>query len=448
MVRQQAAVDDACPDLVGERERRRAARLRYGAGLGGQGGQAVDTGQDADLGPGGGMVARSRGEGPQQAPDVHVQRQRVDDALETVGGHVARARDAEPAIVVALGQAQGRADDLAEHRPQVRARVLGVVDLGAESGLADGEAPGHGRRRHPDVDAELAHVGRPVVLRQVVVDEVATDAEVAADRLADAQPVERSRERVGDRVGDRAVELVARVERGRVVEAALEDGPGQELDPLRSDRAQVRVDDHEGLDLQRPGDLEERSQRRALAAHAIDLRVGQADAPQAVARPDQEDGGDVVGRLRLHDDPLCAVGRAGVGVDEDRPQVGEVLDEAGMGGPHDVADGGGVPKARDADHDVGRTEALDLAAERLGQAGQRSRARSARGMGRAAALALGRGCVHEPAPIRAAEPIAGASATRAGVSRKTSAPSGSGGGSSSPAGSSRSSRCWTQSRAP
>jgi hypothetical protein len=122
------------------------------------------------------------------------------------------------------------------------------VDLGAEPCLADSEAAGHGRGRHPDVDAELADVRRPVVRREVMLDEVAADAEVAADRLADAEPVERSREGIGDGVRDRAVELVARVERGRVVEAALEDGPSQELDPFGSDGAQVRVHDDQGLD--------------------------------------------------------------------------------------------------------------------------------------------------------------------------------------------------------
>ena len=159
----------------------------------------------------------------QQAERVHLERRRVDDPLEAVGRDVVAARDRQPVLRVAVGQPQDRADDLAEHRPEVGARVLGVVDLGAEPGLADREAAGDGRRRHPDVDAEPADVGRPVVELEVVPDEVAGDAEVAADRLADAMAVERPRQRVGDRVGDRAVVLVAGVERRDEVVAALED---------------------------------------------------------------------------------------------------------------------------------------------------------------------------------------------------------------------------------
>ena len=94
-------------------------------------------------------------------------------------------------------------------------------------------------------------VGRPVVRLEVVPDEVARDAEVAADRLADAQAVQRPGQRVGDVVGDRAVVLVAGVQRRDVVVAALQDRAGQELDPLGPDRAQVGVDDDQRLDLQR-----------------------------------------------------------------------------------------------------------------------------------------------------------------------------------------------------
>ena len=117
----------------------------------------------------------------------------------------------------------------------------------------------------------LLIVGRPVVELEVVPDEVAGDPEVAADRLADAVPVQRPGQRVGDGVGDRAVVLVAGVERRHEVVAALEDRPGQQLDPLGHDRAQVRVDDDERLDLERVGDLEDRPQRGALAADAVDL---------------------------------------------------------------------------------------------------------------------------------------------------------------------------------
>ena len=188
-------------------------------------------------------------------------------------------------------------------------------------------------------------------------------AEVAADRLADALAVERPGERVGDGVGDRAVVLVAGVQRGRVVVAALEDRPGEQLHPLRQDRAQVAVDDDERLDLERGGDLEDRPQGGTLAADAVDLRVGQADPGEPVLRPDEEDLLDVVGRFGLHHDPARAVRRARVGVDEHGPEVREVLDEPGLGRPHDVSDRGGVLEAGDADHDVGLAQGRDLIAD-------------------------------------------------------------------------------------
>ena len=299
----------------------------------------------------------------EQADRVHLERRRVDDPLEAVGRDVVAAVDAEPVVGVRGGQPQDRPDDLAEHRAEVGAGVLGVVDLRPEPGLADREAAGQRRGRHPDVDPELADVVGPVVELEVVPDEVAADAEVATDRLADPVAVEGPCQRVGDGVGDRAVVLVARVERGHVVVAALDDRAGEQLDPLRDDRAEVAVDDDERLDLEGGRDLEDRPQRGALAADAVDLRVGEADAREPVRRADEEDLLDVVGRLGLDDDAPGAVGRAGVAVDEDRPEVGEVLDEAGLRRPDDVADRRGVLEARDADHDVGTTEAGDLVAD-------------------------------------------------------------------------------------
>ena len=212
----------------------------------------------------------------QEADRVHLERRRVDDPLEPVGRDVVGAADVEPGVGVRGREPEDRAHDLAEHRAEVRARVLGVVDLRAEPRLADGEPAGERGGRHPDVDAELADVLGPVVELEVVADEVARHAEVAADRLPDAVPVQRARQRVGDRVGDRAVVLVARVQRRDEVVAALEDRAGEELDPLRDDAPQVAVHDDQRLDLERGRDLEDRAQGRALAADAVDLGVGQA----------------------------------------------------------------------------------------------------------------------------------------------------------------------------
>jgi hypothetical protein len=239
---------------------------------------------------------------------VHLERWRVDDPFEAVGRNVVGATDREPMIGIALGQPQDRPDDLPEHGSQVRPGVLRIVDLGAEAGLADREAAGQGRGGHPDVDAEPADVVGPVVEGEVMPYQVAADPEVAADGLADAMAVEGPRERVGDGVGDRAVVLVAGVQRGHEVVATLEDRAGQELDPLGHDRAQVGVDDHERLDVEVGGDLEDRAQRGALAAHPVDLGVGQADPLELLVGTDQEDLLDIVRRFGLDDDATGAVG--------------------------------------------------------------------------------------------------------------------------------------------
>ena len=206
-----------------------------------------------------------------------------------------------------------------------------------------------------------------VVLVEIVLDEVAADAEVTADGLTDAQSVQRARQGISDGVGDGAVVLVALVERRHVVEAALQDGPGQQLDPLGHDGAQVGVDHHQRLHLERLGDLEDGAQGRTLAAHTVDLGIGERQALQPVARSYQQDALDVVGRLGLDHDTAGAVGRAGVGIDQHRLAVGEVLHQPGLRGARDMAYGGGVLEAGDADHDVGGAKSLDLCGQRFGE---------------------------------------------------------------------------------
>ncbi len=386
-------VDDPGPDVVREVERgdrighlegRRLGRCHVAAdpepgprgvlepsGLGRQLHDGLERGRGEHPRPCVGQGQRSGLELGQQAERVHLERRRLDDPLEAVGRHVMAALDRHPVVGVAVGQPQDRADDLAEHRPEVGAGVLGVVDLGPEPGLADREPGGQRRGRHPDVDPEAADLGRPVIELEVVPDEVAAHPEVAADRLPDSVPVERPGERVGDGVGDRAVVLVAGVEGRDEVVAALEDGSGQQLDPFGDDAAQVRVDDDERLDVEGVGDLEDRPQRGPLAADAVDLGIGQADPLELAGRADQQDLLDVLGRLGLDHDPARAVGRSGVRVDDDRVEVGEVLDEPGLRRADHVADRRRVLETRDADHDVGPAESLDLVADGRRQGGLR-----------------------------------------------------------------------------
>src|SRR4029079_4969044 len=98
-----------------------------------------------------------------------------------------------------------------------------------------------------------------------------------------------------------------------------------------------------------------------------------------------EDLMHVFGRPVLDDDALGPVGRAGVAVDEDRPEVGEILDEPGLCRPHAVATSRGTLEARDADHNVGPAEEGDLVAH-----GRRQRSGHVQTVPLTAAVASGR----------------------------------------------------------
>ena len=305
------------------------------------------------------------GQGPgvelaEKPQSVHFEGRGVGVTLEAVGRHVVAAGDLEPSRGVVLGHAQQRPDNLAKHRPQVRPRIFRVVDLGAETALADREAAGQRSRGHPDVYAEPRHIRRPGVLSQVVADQVAADAEVPADRLANAMAVKGARHRIRDGVGDGAVVLVARVERRHEVVAALENRAGKQLDPFGHDRAEVRVDYNQSTDVQRGSHLEDSPQRRALATDSVHVWIGQADSVEPILGVDQEDLLDISRRLRLDHHSLRPIRRASVGVDQDRSKIWEVLHQPGVGSPNHVADCGRVSKARDTDHDVGVSEPSDL----------------------------------------------------------------------------------------
>ena len=306
----------------------------------------------------------------QEPQRVDLERRGFRDALEPIRGHVVAPGHVVPAVRVLHGESQRGGHDLSEHGAQVRAGILGVVDLGAQAGLADREAVGDRRRRHPDVDAEAAHLRVPVIALRVRGDEVRGHPEVAADGLPDPQAVERARQWVRDGVRDRPVPLVARVQGRDEVVPALEDGAGEQLDPFGTDRPEVRVHDDERLDAELAGDEEERPQCGALAGDAVHRGVRQAHARESVARADEQDPLDVVGGLGLHDDALRAVGRPAVGVHDDGAQVREVLDEARLRGTDDVTDRRLVPEAGDPHHDVGLTDPGDLVADGGREGGQ------------------------------------------------------------------------------
>ena len=173
-------------------------------------------------------------------------------------------------------------------------------------------------------------------------------------------PVQRPRHRVGDGVGDRAVVLVPGVKRRDVVVAALEDRACEQFDPLGHDRPQVRVDHDECLGLQGSRHLEQGSESGTLAADAVHLGVGQADALEPVGGMDEQDLLDIAGRLGFHHDALGSVRGSRVGIDENRPQIREELDESSLRRANHVPNSCRVPIARDADHDVGTTETGDL----------------------------------------------------------------------------------------
>ena len=107
-----------------------------------------------DLCPGR-AVRRSRAvEGVDQLGVVDRDRLRRHHPLETVLGYRMAAAHPQPALGIVPGQAEEGAHHLAEHRSEIRGRILCIVDLGTQACLADREPLVDGGVRHPYVDAE------------------------------------------------------------------------------------------------------------------------------------------------------------------------------------------------------------------------------------------------------------------------------------------------------
>jgi len=111
-----------------------------------------------------------------------VERDRLETpALEAVGGDLVGWRGRRATLP---GAGSAMSEDRPDHLPETSARGSAEGPSGRGSlrraGLADGQTLRSARGGHPDVDAEPADLGRPVVLRQVVTDQVAGDPEAAA----------------------------------------------------------------------------------------------------------------------------------------------------------------------------------------------------------------------------------------------------------------------------
>ena len=277
-----------------------------------------------------------------QASGIHLDRLRLDRLRIADDGHGARPGHLAPDRFVLRRETEERADDLREHRAEVRRRVLGVVHLRSEERLHDARMPRDRGRRHEDVDAEARDVRVPHRLREIRAREICVESELATDRLTDAQAVQRACEGIRDGVRDRAVVLVPRVERRDVVGLAAQDRSREPLDPLRSDAAQVRVNDRTCLRVERDRAFEDRVERRALARRS--------DVPSDRDR-------DV---LRVLADAVArAVLRSAVRVDERDARVAEMLAQPACDRRGDMADRAGVAEARDADDDVGLADLRD-----------------------------------------------------------------------------------------
>src|SRR5437773_11896356 len=99
---------------------------------------------------------------------------------------------------------------LAEHRPQRRRRIFGIMKLHPEIGLADLESVGDGLRGHPNVNTETRAMRPPNVVREAGLDRSAPPCVVSADGLTHPFPAAGPREVVGDSVRAGAVIVVAR----------------------------------------------------------------------------------------------------------------------------------------------------------------------------------------------------------------------------------------------
>src|SRR5437773_9271798 len=70
---------------------------------------------------------------------------------------------------------------LAEHRPQRRRRIFGIMKLQPKIGLADLKSVGDGLRGHPNVNTETRDIRGPNVMREVGLDRLAAQCEVSAE---------------------------------------------------------------------------------------------------------------------------------------------------------------------------------------------------------------------------------------------------------------------------
>ena len=145
------------------------------------------------------------------------------------------------------------------------------MDLGPEPSLAYAPALVDGLGGHPDVYSIAGDVAFPIAPLQIGIDQIAREAEIAADGLAHFHAVQHAGHGEGDVVGNGAIVLVAAVVRGHVVVALANDRVSQELDPLGGDAPEVGVHHDAGFGSQRPGGLEDGPEGAALARETLVL---------------------------------------------------------------------------------------------------------------------------------------------------------------------------------
>src|SRR3990172_1584437 len=288
--------------------------------------------------------------------DIHLHVLKPYHILETERGNRFRSFHLFPGVPVCFHETESRSRHLGQHGAQIRAGVLGVVDLRAEKGLRNLEIVGDGLRGHPDVYAIPGDVRVPDVFGEIEFRKTARKSEVSADGLANALAVKRARQGIDNAVRDRPIVFMPMVERGNIVETVLDHRLHKELHPFRRDAPEVRVHHRACLYVQRGGDLEDGAEGAPFSRNA-DVR--RRDLEERLDPVMEEDGLKILDRGPVYQ-LYRSINRAAVGIYEHRFFVREIFGNSRMDRANHVAYGTRVIIARDADEDIGGLYAFEL----------------------------------------------------------------------------------------